>query len=167
MVRTKERHLLVAVDDLGAEASVAATAPSADPAIRAPSVSIQSLSLSDVHQSIRDAVHRHVSGLSGNLADGHTAAASVQTKHYSPEARLVMVRVPLAHSRPVRDAIGLVKLSRQRSVKMSVVRAFGNAMIARRALARQLEMVRRQSTDDRAQKRLRQVLEALDELQRR
>jgi RNase P/RNase MRP subunit POP5 len=154
MVRTKERYLLVTIDDVGAAAAAEASAP------------VPALNHSDVQASIRDSVHRHVSGISGNGADGNAAVASVQTQHYSPQAQLVMVRVPLAQSRRVREAIELVKVARQRSVRMTVARAFGNARLARREVMRRLvaELRRQQGKSD--VKRLRDTLQQLVELQK-
>lgn len=157
MVRSRERHLLVAIDDLGGDAAAAAPGSSKPPA----------LTLSDVHASIRDSVHRHVSGVSGSISDGDAAAASLQTKHYAPQARLVMVRVPHNQSTRVREAIGLVKLSKQRSVRLQVVRAFGNATLARRYLAQRIEMELRKCNDECTDRRLRDTLVGLAELQKR
>ena len=157
VLRTKERHLLVHIDDLGSAAAASAST----------SATSVPLSLSDVHHTIRDAVHRHVSGVTSNTAAGDAAAQSLQTKHYAPHAQLVMVRVPLAQSRGVREAIRLVKLSKQRPVQMSVIRAFGNAVVARRELARRLEAALHNSTDGKAQKRIRSTLDTLLEFHKR
>lgn len=147
MVRVKERHLLVSVRLI-------------DEAEGPPTVSA-------IHQSIRDAVHKHVSGLSSSIADGDAAAASIRTKHYSPQAQVVMVRVPLPESQRVREAIGMVKASQQRRVHLSIIRAFGNAVLARRALARRLHDALRGCEEAKSRKRLRTTLEQLAEAQKR
>ena len=154
MVQTKERYLLVTIDDVGAAAAAEASAP------------VPALNHSDVQASIRDSVHRHVRGISGNGADGNAAVASVQTQHYSPQAQLVMVRVPLAQSRRVREAIELVKVARQRSVRMTVARAFGNARLARREVMRRLVAALRRQQGKSDVKRLRDTLQQLVELQK-
>ena len=76
------------------------------------------------------------------------------------------MRVPLAQSRRVREAIELVKVARQRSVRMTVLRAFGNARLARREVMRRLvaELRRHQGKSD--VKRLRDTLQQLVELQK-
>ena len=153
MVRTKERHLLVAIEVLDA---VYGSGPS------------YTVPLSEVHKSIRDAVHRHVNGLSGP-SDADAAASSLQTKFYSPHAQAVLVRVPLVQYRRVREAVGLVKFAHKRPVKLSVARAFGNALLARRELARRLESSLRACpvTDAKGKKRIRSTLDSIEELQRR
>lgn len=146
MVRAKERHLLVTVEVLDASEIL--------------------LNVSGLHEGIRDAVHRHASGVGGSHSNGDAAIASLQTKHYAPHAQLALVRVPLSQCKHVRQAIDLVKFAQQRPVRLSVVRAFGNAVLARRELARRLEETLRISSDARVHQRLRSTLQSIEELQR-
>lgn len=131
---TKQRHLLVSVDALGHE-----PAPP----------------MSALHAAIRDAVERHHGQFGARAAQG-----ALQTRHYSPSARLCMVHTPLAQSRTVRDAIGRVEFVRQQPVRLAVVRAFGNMRCAHRELGRRLEAALA-GADARAQKELRGALAGL------
>ena len=79
--------------------------------------------------------------------------------------RCGLVRVPLAHSRMARAAIGKLQFVRSTAVRLGVLRAFGSATCARRALARRLEEATA-GADGRARKAMQETLDMLAELQR-
>ena len=134
---TKQRYLLVAVELLG---------PEPPPP------------LSALHASIRQSVERHFG------ADGaREVHGKLQTKHYVPSAALCAVHVPLAPSRMVREAIGLVEFVRQQPVRLRVVRASGSAKCANRELMRRLEAAVEEAAEPRARKQLNGVLAELAE----
>ena len=96
-----------------------------------------------------------------------TQKSVMQTQHYSPHARLCMVRVTLAQSRELRESIERIRFIQQRRVQVRIVRASGNARLARREFARRLEEVLQTATDGKARKALRTLLGTLADLQKR
>ena len=106
-------------------------------------------------------------GQEAKSTDAATQKIVMQTQHYSPHARLCMVRVSLAQSRELRESIERMRFIQQRRVQLKIVRAFGNARLARRDFARRLEEVLQTATDGKARKALRTLLGALADLQKR
>ena len=125
---------------------------------------------SALHQSITTAAmqgHSSQENSTGATEGSAEPPPLLQTRHYSPQAQLCLVRVSHAQSRQISEAIGSVRYVHQRPVRLKVVRAFGNARLARRELARQLEDALRNAIDRRARKALDAILYQIAELQRR
>lgn len=136
---TKHRHLLVTVELLGPE-----PAPP----------------LSGVHGAIREAIERHFGAFGARAVQG-----ALQTKHYVPSAGVCMVHCPLAPSRMVREAIGLVGFVKQQPVRLTVARAFGSAKCANRELIRRVEAAA-EAADGRTLRGLKHVLRDLADFER-
>ena len=138
MVQRKQRALLIDVQSLDASA-----APPSAP----------------LHTEMRDAVRR-----STNAVESETAA--LNAIFYSREARLCMVRTSLKGSADVRAAIKSVRYVQQWPVKLVVTRTFGNERLARRDFARRLDAVLPSVEDKQAQKRIRELVNVVNDLQR-
>ena len=102
-------------------------------------------------------------GADPDADDAEATSAAAHVRFYAPDAHACLVRVPLARSRLFRAAIPRVRFVNQQPVRLTVVRAFGNVVLARRALAalieRQLALA-----DGTGQARMRRLLSELSEL---
>ena len=138
MVQRKERTLLIEVQSL-------------DETIAPPSAPL--------HAEIRDAVRRATNAV-------ESEPPAVHSKFYSRDARLCAVRTVLKSSGSVRTAIKSIKYVQQWPVRLVIVRAFGNERLARREFARRLDLALQSAEGAEPQKRLRELLGTLSDLQR-
>ena len=112
---------------------------------------------SALHNELREAIRR--AGISND---------PMHPRHYSREARLCSVRIPRASTSDVSTAIKSIRYVGRWPVRLSVVRAFGNERLARRAFAARCEDVLSGSLADNpeGQRAVRELLEKLVDLQR-
>ena len=123
MVRKKERHLLVRVELLECDGVGGGGGGGEGP------------HLSALHASIREVALRRLEAAN----DVASLKASLQTRFYVPCAQACLVRVPLRFSTAVRASIPHVRFAHRHSLRLTVLRAYGNVVLARRALARRID----------------------------
>ena len=177
MTRTHERHLLVSVEFLDAEATKRAAAASAiSEAIsdalqrRLAKAESSSSSSSSTAAAAAAAAKAKAKSSGGQGQAAAAAAATLQVRHFSAHSGLCLVRTTLAESPSVRLAVADVRFVQTRPARLRVARAFGSATCARRELARRLEAdewTTATAGDAKASRALREQLAQLAEMQKR